>query len=178
MWILGLDLSLTATGVARWDGTTETIKTRPDDGDRRLTVIRNHVREVAGTPLATLAVIEDVPPVRAHALSTIGMVHGVVRTVLADLGVPYVLVPPSNLKQFATGKGNATKPDMRMALYQRATLDIRDDNQVDAWWLRAMALDRYGEPVVQVPQSHRAALTKVAWPDRSGIDTKILQESL
>lgn len=170
MKVLGLDLSLTATGIARCDGWTETIKTRTEDGDHRLAVIRDHIRGIAHAPLATLAVIEDVPPIRAHALSTIGMVHGVVRTLLADLGVPYVLVPPSNLKQFATGKGKATKPDMRMALYQRATLDLRDDNQVDAWWLRAMALDHYGAPVVQVPQSHRAALTKVQWPNLNGVD--------
>jgi len=163
MKVVGLDLSLTATGIARWDGMTETIKTRTDDGDHRLTVIRNHIRDLANNPPADLAVIEDLPK-HAHGAGITGMVQGAARVALADLGVPYVLVIPSVLKQYATGKGNATKPDMRMRLYQRATLDLRDDNQVDAWWLRAMALDHYGEPVVQVPQSHRAALAKVTWP--------------
>lgn len=164
MKVVGLDLSLTATGIARCDGWTETIKTRTEDGDRRLTVIRDHIRSIAHTPLAELAVIEDLPK-HAHGAGITGMVQGTARVALADLGVPYVLIIPSVLKQYATGKGNATKPDMRMALYQRATLDLRDDNQVDAWWLRAMALDHYGQPVVQVPQSHRAALTKVQWPN-------------
>jgi len=69
------------------------------------------------------------------------------------------------LKRYATGKGNATKADMRMALFQRAGLDVRDDNAVDAWWLRAMALDHYGHPLVAMPQTHRQALEKVAWPE-------------
>lgn len=167
MKVLGIDLSLTATGVAHWDGMTETIKTRTEDGDRRLVVIRDHLRGVAYVPRPVLVVIEDLPK-HAKAAGITGMVQGVARVALADLGVPYVLVVPSIVKQYATGKGNATKPDMRMALFQRAGIDLRDDNQCDAWWLRAMALDHYGQPAVELPKTHRAALAKVQWPNLIG----------
>lgn len=162
MRIVGLDLSITATGIAKPDGETFTVQTR-STGDHRLLAIQSAIED-AVTASLNLAVIEDLPT-HAHGAGITGMVHGVVRAELLFHHVPYVLVTPASLKKFATGKGNATKADMRMALFQRATLDIRDDNQVDAWWLRAMAHDYYGEPVVQVPQSHRAALTKVTWPD-------------
>lgn len=166
MNVLGLDLSITATGVAYPDGRTHTVSTRRT-GDHRLLVIRGMVLDAVGHGHVDLAVIEDLPT-HAHGAGVTGMVHGVVRAELLSHDVPYVLVTPATLKKYACGKGNATKPDMRMALFQRATLDLRDDNQVDAWWLRAAGLDQLGEPVVQVPQSHRAALAKVAWPNLIG----------
>ena len=162
MKILGLDLSITATGVADHDGGTSTIKPATA-GDRRLVTIRDAVGLVVGG--CDLVAIEELPPIRAHALGILGMVHGVVRSALIMWRIPYVLIPPGNLKKYATGKGSATKPDMRMALFQRAGLDLRDDNQVDAWWLRAMALDHYGQPTVALPKIHRDALNKVLWPD-------------
>lgn len=165
MKILGLDLSITATGVARHDGQTYTIKPS-STGDRRLIEIRDVVHLAVGA--CDLVVIEDLPPIRAHALSILGMVHGTIRTALMAWGIPYVLVPPGSVKKYATGKGTATKPDMRMALFQRAGIDLRDDNQVDATWLRFMALDFYGHPVVDLPKAHRAALAKVQWPNLIG----------
>ncbi|MFW5415062.1 hypothetical protein J0910_00510 [Nocardiopsis sp. CNT-189] len=170
--VLGLDLSVTGTGVAWKDGRTYTVT--PDlEGDARLGEIRDAVRLAAGgCPKGTrgtnwwvdLAVLEDVPPVRAASTAVLGMVHGVVRTMLIEAGVPYALVPPSSLKKYATGRGNAPKPDLRMALFQRTGADIRDDNQVDATWLRLMGLDALGHPAVALPQAHRAVLDKIHWP--------------
>jgi Holliday junction resolvasome RuvABC endonuclease subunit len=164
--VLGLDLSITATGVAYPDGQLHTVSSRRT-GDHRLLVVRGMVLEAIEHGHVDLAVIEDLPT-HAHGAGITGMVHGVVRAELLSHDVPYALITPATLKKYATGKGNATKPDMRMACYQRASLDIRDDNQTDAWWLRAAGLDHYGHPVVQVPQSHRAALAKVAWPNLIG----------
>jgi Holliday junction resolvasome RuvABC endonuclease subunit len=92
------------------------------------------------------------------------MVQGVVRLALLRQGVPYVTVVAATLKKYATGNGGANKSDMRMALYQRAGIDERNDNKVDAWWLRHAGLDHFGEAIVQLPAAQRAALAKVAWP--------------
>jgi Holliday junction resolvasome RuvABC endonuclease subunit len=166
--VTGLDLSLTATGVALPNGVTRTLATRAGDGDRRLSVIANTLYDLlSGSEAwntAEIVVIEDLPA-HARAAGITGMVHGAVRVLLIEAAVPYALVPPASLKKYATGRGNATKADMRMALYQRAGLDLRDDNQVDAWWLRTMGLDALGAPVVPMPKTHRAALDKVAWPE-------------
>lgn len=43
-------------------------------------------------------------------------------------------IPPSTLKQFATGKGNSDKDQMRNSFYTRYKIDIKDDNECDAFW--------------------------------------------
>lgn len=161
MRVLGLDLSITATGVATPVLATITPRT---SGDRRLVTIRDSIRGLldSGQP-PELVVIEDVV-VRSGAASVLGMLHGVVRVDLLDRGIPYVTVPPATLKVYATGKGNATKPDMRMELFRRAGLDERDDNRVDAWWLRALGLDLAGDPPLELPKTHRRALAKLTLP--------------
>lgn len=170
--IVGIDLSLTATGLAQADGTAHTIRTGPGDhlADQhdRLTHIVNEIAErtAAGlTGAPDLAVIEG-PSYGSNGAGTwdrAGLWWLVIDRLFRE-GVPVAVVPPTVLKRYATGKGNATKPDMRMALYQRLGLDLRDDNQVDAIWLRAMGLDQLGCPLVDMPQAHRAALDKVTWP--------------
>lgn len=173
--VIGLDLSLTATGIAGHDGLLHTVATARG-GDVRLIYIRSaiHDKVLGGVDLA---VVEDLPT-HAKAAGITGMVHGVVRAVLLDVGVPYVLVPPATVKKYATGSGNATKADMRMALYQRTGDDVRDDNQVDAAWLRLMGRDALGVPEVEMPTTHRAVLAKVAWPEFAGSPPESPPESL
>jgi Holliday junction resolvasome RuvABC endonuclease subunit len=159
--MVGLDLSMTATGIAGRDGSAFTVKTKAV-GDRRLTVIAAACAEA--TAGCDLAVIEDLPT-HAKSAGITGMVHGAVRAALITAGLPYVLITPASVKKFATGKGNAGKPDMAVAAFKRAALEFGDDNQVDAWWLRAMALEQYGQPVVEVPALNRSALAGVkVWP--------------
>lgn len=162
--VVGLDLSLTATGIAYRDGTTDTVKTKAKDGDRRLLQIAEAVRiALAPGPSPDLVVLEDIPQ-NSFAAKPISMVHGVVRAALIEAGVPYVLVTAATLKAYATGKGSGDKVPMAMAAYKRAGLEFEDDNQCDAWWLRAAGLERLGAPVVAVPAAQRARLDKVSWP--------------
>lgn len=161
--VLGLDLSISATGIAAPDGTTSVLKLHASNGDQRLNIILDAITDQLNQGV-DLAVIEDLPT-HAQGAGITGMVHGVTRWALIDTGTPYALVPPASLKKYATGRGNAGKPDMRMALYQRAGIDERDDNAVDAWWLRAMGLDHLGHPPTPMPTTHRAALEKITWPD-------------
>jgi len=171
--VIGLDLSLAATGLALANGDTEVIRTAPGDhlADQhdRLTHI---VSEIIDRTRASrydhpaVAVIEG-PSYNSSGAGTwdrAGLWWLTVARLFA-LAVPVAIVPPAALKRYATGKGTATKPDMRMALYQRAGLDLRDDNQVDAWWLRAMGLDHLGYPPTVMPATNRAALDKVRWPE-------------
>lgn len=165
--VLGLDLSLTATGICLTDGATLTIKTRQKDGDRRLVHIADALTSMIGDGSSVdLAVIEDLPK-HAMAAGITGMVHGVARAVLLRAGIPYALVAPATLKAFATGKGSGDKTPMAMAAYKRAGVEFGDDNQCDAWWLRAAGLDWYGAAEFELPKAQRDRLGKVTWPTLS-----------
>ena len=161
--IMGLDLSLNATGVCLPDGRVLTIKLKADHGDNRLCIIRDTVRRFL--PQVDLAVIED----KVHAsysAAVLGMVQGVVRTELMDQGVPYALVPAKTLKKWATGNGNADKDMMIAAAQAQAGLRFRDDNQCDAWWAQQAGHDHYGM-VLSIPtpdQARSTLLTVVDWP--------------
>lgn len=177
--VVGLDLSITATGVALADGSVTTISGGPaSDGDRRLRCITEAIEDHVTVSCddsgpfdyvrrVDLVVIEG-PVLRSQAAIALGLLHGAVRLRLMDWGIPYVLVPPATLKKYATGKGNADKTAMALALYKRAGLEHADDNQTDAWWLRAAGLHHLGHPVVDVPAPNRESLDKVGWPTLRG----------
>ena len=164
--VLGLDLSLTSTGVALPDGTTYRIKTRAKDGDRRLLHIRDCIRDDLAEHRPHLAVIEDLPK---HAMSAgiTAHVHGVVKCELLDAGVPYTTIVPATLKSYACDKGNADKPEMAAAAYLAAGVEFADDkggDQADAWWLRAAAHHHYDAWLFTLPQAQIDRLCKVEWP--------------
>lgn len=133
--IVGIDPSLTATGVAHYTGALMTIRTKAKEKDGRLVQIGDVIDQLQ----TELVVMEDLPR-NAMAAGVTGMVQGVIRERLQRRDIPYILVTPATLKAFATGKGNAKKPDMRAAWLDYAGLDNKDDNQVDAAWLREAGL--------------------------------------
>ncbi|MFB4320647.1 hypothetical protein [Actinomadura sp. 21ATH] len=171
--VIGIDLSLSATGIARVDGSLDTITTGPGDhlADQRdrLRYIADEVvnRTKAGLFEGPhLAVIEGPSYGSAGAVTwdRAGLWWLVVDRLFYEC-LPVAVVPPKTLKKYATGRGDATKADMRMALYQREDRDVRDDNMVDARWLALMGLDALGHPLIDMPKVNREALAKVAWPE-------------
>lgn len=171
MRIVGIDPSLTATGIADADGGLHTITSKPDDGTvtdraRRIATITAHLRPHRLAD-AHLVVIEG-PAFSRQGQAGVHLRAGLwwrIVGLLHSAGVPVAEVSPSTLKKYATGKGNADKSDMRMALYKRAGLDVSSDDEVDAWWLRQMGLAHLGDPdAVPLPQTHLSALDKVVWP--------------
>lgn len=174
--ILALDLSITATGMCLPNGTTATIKTKATDGDRRLQTIVDHVGVALGEGPddigdgVDLVVMEEAPPgLKGPAIKAIHMVHGAVRLRLIDFGTPYVVINPTTLKAYATGSTSADKTAMAMAAYKRTGREFADDNQCDAFWLRAAGLDWYEQPEFEVPKAQRERLAKVTWPDREAV---------
>ena len=170
--VVGLDPSLRATGLALPDGELLTITTpackKGCPLDERIERMRHIVGRVGvRVKIGCLVVIEGpafgMNNKATHELAGLWWAL-VVR--LAEQGNRIAVLSPGQLKKFATGNGNATKADMRMALYQRAGLDVSDDNQVDAFWLREAGRQQLGHPdALTLPAVQRDVLSKVTWPE-------------
>lgn len=164
----GLDLSLTGTGVARiGDGELRTWTITPGKlrGWPRVELIISECKRllfgcdvIACEGLAFGA--------KGNALLDLAALRGIMTLELHRDEYRLADVPPALLKQYATGKGNADK----LAVYREAlsrlpvsaAAPMTDDDQSDAAWLACMAADYYGSPLVRVPLTHRAALTRIA----------------
>ncbi len=168
--VLALDLSLRATGIAGsiptpWTATISVSTT----GCQRFRDITNEIFDRIRTP--HLVVIEG-PSYgsgtgdrqQGHHERAGLWWHTTYR--LWRVEIPFAVVPPSVLKKYATGRGNASKQEVLLAAARRYPgVDIANDNEADAVVLLALALDHLGEPLAEVPQTHRAALDKIAWPE-------------
>lgn len=162
---MGLDPSISSTGVAFPDGSTYAVRPRAKDGDRRLAYLRDHVAVAVRTARPDLVVIEDIQGLmRGAANKVIPMVHCAVRLPLLDAGVPYVLVNPSVLKMFATGRGNADKAMMAKAALELSGQVFATDDECDAAWLRWAGLRMYGEGPEELLRLPVRSLAGLAWP--------------
>jgi Holliday junction resolvasome RuvABC endonuclease subunit len=84
--------------------------------------------------------------VRRHIGTTAAHVYGGFLAVLTayceEHNIPYEGVPVGTIKKLATGKGNANKEAMIEAAKHRwPEQDIADDNQADALWILAFAVE-------------------------------------
>jgi crossover junction endodeoxyribonuclease RuvC len=175
MKIVGLDLSLAATGVS--DGlTTWTVKSTGHKGDTlwaradRLRDLR--VRIMHTIPPDTAMVVVEGPAFGSqtgHMHDRSGLFWLVVQRLLFD-GIAVAEVPPACLKRMATGRGNATKGAMIEAATRRFPhIEIAgDDNRVDALFLAAMGYEHLGAPIVSLPASHLAGMAAVQFPQLAG----------
>lgn len=170
MIITGLDLSLTSTGVARIepDGVTlHRIQPKKLTGHGRLEYL---IAEISSwTSDADVVAIEG-----PSYGSTTGSQHErgglwwiIAHQLWTEL-IPYVSIPPTSLKKYATGYGGGAKSgkDQVLAAIIRRFPEVPvDGNDVcDAFVLAAMTADHYDHALADMPQLNRAALEAVAWP--------------
>lgn len=73
------------------------------------------------------------------AVFNLGELGGVLRLALYKRGIPTIEVPPTYLKKFMTGRGNAQKNLMLKEAYKKYEIDIDDDNDSDAFALALVA---------------------------------------
>lgn len=69
----------------------------------------------------------------------IGAVGMMARVELWRAGIPFLEVPPSTLKKWISGKGNAEKNLMLRAVYQRWGFEAETDDDADAYALMKLA---------------------------------------
>lgn len=185
--VLGLDLSLTSTGVAyAADGEVHTGLLRSAnhgptviDQRKRLQGITAAIWKYVGSAgrVPDLAVIEG-PSYGSKGAGTwdrAGLWWMVVDSFIGN-HIPIAIAPPSCRARYATGKGNADKDLVLAETVRRFDRILRND-EADALILAAMGADRLGHPLVVMPAAHRTGLDKVAWPDLNDIRTTDQKEA-
>lgn len=169
--VLGLDLSLSGTGVAG-DGWADTIKPPAKlRGVERMAHIRGILldRYVAGVDL----VVVEGPSYGNQGTGRQAGHHEraglwwIMRYALHLRDIPVAVVAPASLKLYAAGKGNAGKDDVLREATRRFDWFAGDNNAADALWLAAVGADWLGSPMVAMPAVNRKALAKCDW---SGVD--------
>lgn len=157
--VIGLDLSLTATGIAHPAGEVEVIRPEKIDkgiaGHPRIELIRSRIAEVVSAhTLIELVVIEGYSYGSHLAYAReIGELGGVIRNHLYQERVAYLDVPPNTLKKIATGNGRATKVQVMQAAKKRLDYEGSDDNESDALWLRAIGWFVMGNKPCYLPEA-------------------------
>lgn len=178
--VMGLDTSLTATGIAHSDGWCRIVgytdKKKPITKlphPARLTAMRGVLEGVLHNVDSPDLVVMETPALSragggAHER---GWLWWEVYRHLADAGIPVGLMSTNQRALYATGKGNAGK-DAVIDQVARRWPDWQtggNDNNADAVVLMAAGLDHLGQPLAVMPQTHRKALAGCAWPDREQV---------
>lgn len=184
MHVVGLDLSLTSTGMAEVSHPSPSaaatvsgfacVKTQANQRkEQRLSLIVDRVISFAGG--ADLVVVED------GALRSLGpgreelaALRYMVRVELWSTGVPFALVRPTTLKLYTTRRGNASKDEMVSAVDERHGTSYASMPKshgrydlADATALAAMGVHRLARrlPKGYATVPHLDSLITVQWPD-------------
>ena len=134
--IYGLDLSLTATGIASLTqpGKVALSTVGSDKHAKPETRLFDLARDIElrlSNP--QLIVMEGLsygsndPSAQERAA-----LHWMIRIALHMRSVPYLVIPPSTLKKFTCGAGNAKKEMMIREVYRQWKVEAADNNQADA----------------------------------------------
>lgn len=175
MIVIGVDLSMTSTGLARIDTergevAVATITTKPPKmstlltRDTRLEKIENAIWSWSLS--AYLVVIEG-----PAFSSTMGSAHdrsGLWWRVVAhqiNAGRKVVEVPPTSRIKYATGKGNASKDAVLAAVVRRYSwVETANNDEADSLVLAAMGARSLGFPIEEsLSKEHLAAMDKMKW---------------
>jgi crossover junction endodeoxyribonuclease RuvC len=170
-----LDPSLTATGVVvnGFDDSrpTDLVVRTPKRGTARLIHLRSVLLRLARAGVSgsvDLVVIEG-----PSYASSIGQAHSMgglwwcYVVALAEFEIPVLVIPPTVLKKFATGAGNAGKDRVVSAVSVRTGREFSSNDIVDALVLYSIGRFMLGlpHPLGELPSTHRAALDKIELPE-------------
>lgn len=176
--VIGLDLSLTCTGVAG-EGWTDFIRPKNLRGHPRLNFLVDEVTSFIRN--ADLVVIEG-PSFGGgvkHRHEDLAGLRVMVRHACWRRSIPYALVPPSCRALYAAGKGSAPKGQVRDEVSRRYGIELEGVaryDEADAYALLAMGRHHLGLPLAAVPERNATGLNGCEWPTPCLTDDAALRE--
>lgn len=165
MNILGIDLSLTSTGISV-NGETGTITTQAK-GVERLSIISLAILDAVIDNSIEIVAIEGYSFASRNSQAfSIGELGGVVRTRLWERNIPFVDIPPTCRAKFATGRGNAAKTEVMSSISAKTGIIFSGkgaDDMCDAWILEEMCKTVIGVSEYEWSATQLSALDKIDW---------------
>ncbi|MEU9000493.1 hypothetical protein [Streptomyces sp. NPDC048551] len=165
--VIGLDLSLTSSGIAG-EGWTTHVRTKTR-GDYRLHYLAGQIGDHIKN--ADLVVMEG--PSYGHAAlgghEDMAGLRCLIRVFCHRRLIPYAVISPSSLKLYGTGYGKAAKGEIRSAVADRYGIHTEGAaryDEADAYVAMAAGMDWLGYQLAPVPAKNATALAGVQWPEQ------------
>ena len=150
MIVLGIDQSLTGSGVSiiDIDGIIEIdgiqgkqlIKSTKK-GVKRLIDIKNQILVLNDKFKPDYVAMEGYGFMTKGRAFELGELGGMLKVMFTELGKEPMIIHPSHLKKYITGKGNADKSIMLMGIYKKYGIEFDNHNIADSFGISKMALD-------------------------------------
>ena len=134
----GIDASLTGTGVAYLiDKKLQRVSLLASKkiGVQRVVDIEDKLKHHIDACPAGLILIEGYAYAAANQAHQIGELGGVIRRMLHRRNVNWIEVAPSQLKKFATGKGNCKKDLVLLNVFKKWGVEFQTNDEADAFVL-------------------------------------------
>ena len=145
----GVDPSLTATGIGliskgRYKSFRLTPPKTQDRGVERLAWFRREFTSVFTVYRPAGIAIEGYSFGSRNGREALGELGSVLRLAAHDCRLPFVVLPPTSLKLFATGPWTPAKGLVIKEAFKRWGIDVSDDNEADGCVLALMAHAHHG----------------------------------
>lgn len=164
--VIGVDQSLTCTGIAYFDGgelKTSSVNTSKLRGMHRVLCIRNTLLAHVDYVDPTLVVMEgySLGTGRGRSkLADLAELGGVLRFYLWSKGIDVMIVPPATLKSLIANNGRADKDDIRRSLLVDYGYSIKSADEADATALLLIGEARCKNRKLKAQASRIAAVNK------------------
>lgn len=184
---IALDVAIGTTGVAS-DGWTDHVHAKHPDLHGRFAEQLDGCASFYRN--ADFAIVEGAAFSKARfaGMDQLSAMRWMIRHDLWKRGIPYAVVPPDNRVKYVTGTtqpkdpatgkragGTVLKGIVRAAVADLFGIETEGRwryDEADAAVLYAMARDWLGAPLAELPETHRAALAGVQWPDREAVTAR------
>ena len=146
---IGIDLSLTATGVIMLNEKSEVILSKlistksTESIELRIDKIGNEIiKIIQESSTNSITYIENLSfGSKGDAYAQLCGLHYYVRILMNNKNLIYKVISPTTLKKFITGKGNIKKNLMLLQIYKKFGIEFDNDNLADSFGLAMMAYE-------------------------------------
>jgi len=148
MFYIGIDLSLTDTGIVVLDDNAKIVDQysistlSKDQIEKRHVIIKTSIKNIIEKFQPNRINIEGLSfGSRGQSMLDLAGLHFVIRNFLYENNIFFEVIPPTTLKKFATGKGNVKKNLMLLYAYKTYGIEFQNDNICDAFFLARKCLE-------------------------------------